>query len=394
MPEVFDLTTPSETIREIGLSTEFKGQAPDVPIAPGVDIDALTSGVNDPVFVTLKIAQIGRKSKNGILYDEALVKEIVEQINRKRSGGIFGHIPASERDSAFPLPDGLWVGATLTGDTAWGKAYVRNLAAAEYVRHLKAVGGGLGTSIYGLGIPEKVSEGVRRLKNFVLESLDFAPPERASLDMGGEFALSSEMTNGETTMTVTKEALAQLPVSELYDLLDESTVDQVAQMYAKKKNKKVVAAELVVSGETGVPVAEFEAIKARETKLLREKDDLTEEVARYRVAEFNAGLAGVVDGAFATWQNLDKLNDAQKLQFNAVKAQLRGRLVAELSGKQDLALAKAKADAIMTSDEFRPVVEMMMTAFAGGNALAGGSREQSREAAYASAEARAKEWVG
>jgi hypothetical protein len=178
---------------------QFRGNFPDVPIAAGVDMAALRALDAEPVFVTLPIVpEVGAVSANGLLYDEALVNSIAEQINAKRPAGMFGHLKDSERDSAFPLPEALWVGAKREGATLWGKAYIRPGAARDYVRHLKAVGGEIATSIYGKGKPQPVREGVRRLSPFRLESLDFAPPERAALQQGALPQVTAEM---QTTAT-------------------------------------------------------------------------------------------------------------------------------------------------------------------------------------------------
>jgi len=178
---------------------QFRGSFPDVPIAAGVDMAALKALDAEPVFVTLPIVpEVGAVSTNGLLYDEALVNSIAEQINAKRPAGMFGHLKDSDRDSAFPLPEALWVGAQRDGNTLWGKAYIRPGAARDYVRHLKAVGGEIATSIYGKGKPEAVRTGVRRLNPFRLESLDFAPPERAALQQGALPQVTAEM---QTTAT-------------------------------------------------------------------------------------------------------------------------------------------------------------------------------------------------
>src|SRR5690606_13547966 len=109
--------TTRETVRELTAVSAFTGQFPDIPIN-GVDLDALTAGDDNPVFVTLPILEIGRVSKNGLLYDKALVESIVEQINAKKLGGIFGHIPDEERPTAFPIPSAHWLGARIVGNIA------------------------------------------------------------------------------------------------------------------------------------------------------------------------------------------------------------------------------------------------------------------------------------
>lgn len=373
---------------------ELRGSFPKVDTYASVNVDLLTQGDTKPFYLVLPIARTGEISQNRLSYDKELVEAIAEQL--QGLGGIRGHIPTDQAATAFPVEDVDWVGHKMVGDTLFAKGYIPPGETREYVRRLMARNGKLSTSIFGKGIVGESSNGGTRLLNFSLEQVDLAPAKKASLQLGGEFAIVTEMKvehqERTETMTVTKDMLAGLSAAELHALLDDSQSEQIAQMVASKQNKRIVAAELV-SGAGVVPIAEFEAVKANETKLLREKDALTEEVGRYRVAEFKAGLEGVVDAQFAHWQNLDQLSDAQKLQFNAVKAQLRGRVVSELGSSQDLALAAVKADAVMKSDEFRPVVEMMMTAFAGGSALGGNNRDAAKEAEIARDIERGKGWT-
>jgi hypothetical protein len=140
----------TDQVREYTIAS-FRGKWADVPTAEGVDIEAINKSDADAMFVTLPIAEIGAISNNGLLYDEALVDSIAEQINANRPGGIFGHLKEEERSTSFPLPAGLWVGAKREGQTLWAKSYIPPGAARDYVRNLKAVGGQIATSIYGKG---------------------------------------------------------------------------------------------------------------------------------------------------------------------------------------------------------------------------------------------------
>ena len=75
----------TDIVREYSVST-FRGKPEDVPIAEGVDMDALRLTDADPLFVSLPIVpEIGKVSKNGLLYDEELVTSIAEQIKIGRA---------------------------------------------------------------------------------------------------------------------------------------------------------------------------------------------------------------------------------------------------------------------------------------------------------------------
>ncbi len=196
---------PTRAALEDFVISEFKAGYPDVPDAPGIDKVELVKGDPTPTFVIRPIAQVGRRSKNGVLYDQALVNSIREQINANRPGGIFGHIKPEDRATAHPQPQAYWIGAKQYGDKLWAKAYIADMERAKDIRRKKSLGSADGTSIYGTGEPVDLPDGARRLNNFVLESLDFAPLDRASLDMGKEMYITSEMT-GDTTAETAAQA--------------------------------------------------------------------------------------------------------------------------------------------------------------------------------------------
>lgn len=378
--------TTRETVRELTAVSAFTGKFPDIP-TNGVDLDALTAGDDNPVFVTLPILEIGRVSKNGLLYDKALVESIVEQINAKKPGGIFGHIPDDERPTAFPLPAAQWVGAVIDGNVAYGKAYIADRAAAAYIRRLKAVGGGIGTSIYGSGIAETTPEGARRLSAFVLESLDFAPLERASLQMSGEFEITREMSERDTMENEQlRQALAELSADDLYAALGDERAAEVAETYGRKNKKRIVAAEMAQTAEKSEVVISEQ--QAQISRLERENTSMRERIAEYERVEFNAGLDALVAGAI-DWKTVSA--DQEKV-VNSVRRNLRKQVVAELNGAQDLKLAKSKMETIMESEDFRPIVEAARDFLAGGAAVTSGKGKDAREAVYEESEAAAREW--
>ncbi len=160
---------------------EFSGGYPDVPIIDGIDMGELTQGT-EPFFVTLPIGKAGVVSGNSTYYGADFQRELVQQVLSKRPTGIMGHIPDHERSSSFPLPAAHWIGAIQHEGMTWGKAFIPPGPVREFVRRLKATGGKLATSIYGLANREWSEElSAWTLSEFELESIDLAPPERAGI---------------------------------------------------------------------------------------------------------------------------------------------------------------------------------------------------------------------
>ena len=190
------------SIRELALAAPLQPDPPGVPIHPEIDYQRLVDGDPDPLFVTLAVARVGAVSQppNGLLYDAELVSAIAAQ--GVGADALMGHLPDDQRDSAFPIDDrsstpraGVWVGFRQVDDMLWGKVYIpaQNERVRAYLRQLAAVGGALRTSIYGTGRYVLLDDGIRRLDEFLLESIDFAPAARAALELDGTFALTSEM---------------------------------------------------------------------------------------------------------------------------------------------------------------------------------------------------------
>lgn len=338
-----------ELVQEYMVS-EFRGNFPDIPVAPGVDLAELKALDPDPVFVTLPvIPKVGMVSKNGLLYDDALVQSVEQQINNKRPGGIFGHLKDTDRNTAFPIPEGMWLGAKREGEQLWAKAYIPPGAARDHIKRLKAVGGQISTSIYGKGDYEPTKQaGVRRLTNFDLESLDFAPPQRAALGHGAVPIVTSEMEQENPEM-----------------------------------DKQQIIAELTASD---IPAALREQIVAEYKTQVTDRDTviatLKEQVVEYQRQKLDAAIdAKVVE--LTAWQ---VTGDAAKAKLEAFRRTLRSRLVAELAAlRQAQGTAAEPAEAKLADvaetvwADLQPLAETVRDALAGPPALVGSKTPRSQQ---------------
>lgn len=325
----------------------FRGKPPEIDIADGVDIEGIQKRDADAMFVTLPIAEIGAISNNGLLYDEALVDSIGEQINAKRPGGIFGHLKEEDRGTSFPLPAGLWVGAARHEQTLWAKAYIPPSAARDYVQNLKAVGGQIATSIYGKGKFEKVSDGVRRLANFKLESLDFAPPSRAALGMAAVPHVTAEMeTEQEPIMADKAQVIAELTVADIPANLRDAIVAEAS----KQDETQATIAEL-----TNTVTAKDEVIS-----------ELNKQVESYRLerltAAIEARVAELTDWPVADEGGKDKLKKMREL--------LKGQILTRLGSDPKAERVAEMADAAW--EDLKPIAEMLRDALAGPAAIVNG----------------------
>jgi hypothetical protein len=332
----------SEMIQEYTIA-RLRGSFPDVPIAAGVDLDELKTLDPQPVFVTLPvIPEIGTVSKNGLLYDEALATSIEEQINTKRPGGIFGHLKDEERDTSFPIPPAMWVGAKRVGQSLWAKAYVAPGAARDHIRQLKAMGGSIATSIYGKGAFEAVEKGVRRLKDFDLESLDFAPPSRAALGYASAPNVTAELTQDDP---VEEQEVMELTIKDVSQALRE----QIIQEFQAANNQQAQVAELT------------QQVTDRDTIIT----ELRASVQQSQVREFDNAL----DAKIAELVNWQVKGEAAQAKVDAFKRTLKSRILAEM-GTDRKAERIAEVTATVWAD-LKEIAETVRDALAGPAAIVG-----------------------
>lgn len=365
-----------ENVTRDYLIGEFRGEFPDVPIDPRVDLAALTQGDDDPFFVTLPVTELGRKSDNGLLHDDALVNEVEQNIVGR--GGIMGHLSADQRGTAFPIENVDWVGKLRVGNTVYGKAYVPPSETREYIRRLKARGGQLATSIYG---PHKrvtpLRDGGHRVEGFHLEQVDLAPADRAALKFGGAFAITAQMDNNqmEDDMPDKEQILAELTDTELRTLLDR-----------RPTIREAMIAEWQNASNEQARVEELENDLAAEKTITAE---LRGQLAEIESDRFDATVDNQVAEMFKGW----KVSEDNKPKLEALQRSLRARVVAEMGDKREDSVIAETVKSVW-DEEFKLIAETLRDALAGPAATiaarmrATGQRTEIDTSAEAGAKAR------
>lgn len=147
---------------------ELRGDFPDVAFFADVNIEELTRGDSDPVYLTIPIGKINVKSDNGRFYSEAWVQELERQVRAKRPTGMMGH--EEDDPMAFPPEAIFWVGAQRIGEMLWGKGYLPPGPPRDRIRRYKATNKTLGTSI--LALAEGTWDAARGAYTMLAETLD------------------------------------------------------------------------------------------------------------------------------------------------------------------------------------------------------------------------------
>ncbi len=204
MPENTVLIKDGKKRKFTGFLTEtthlLSEAAPEVAVNDRVRMEALTEGDDDPLFITLPVAQSGAISLNDRYYDAENIADIVKAVMTSDVEGIKGHLPDWERGFTYETPIMYWIGAMLDESTGfvWAKAYVP-VSATEVREHFRvkaATGSRVGTSIYGtaeIWWDETLEK--FRVSNLKLESIDLSHPARVGVPMTAAIpTLSAEMT--------------------------------------------------------------------------------------------------------------------------------------------------------------------------------------------------------
>ncbi len=158
---------PPSRVREriqIELSHPLPENPPEIAIASGVDVDALTApdreSNREPMFITLYLGEVGQTSRNNRRYvGRTAVDAIYQAISEQRIGGNKGHTPSGQEGTYFDVPVLHWVGAIVQDGVVWGKAYVpgeseRQREMRNYYQIQRATRSPVGTSLEGYGREE------------------------------------------------------------------------------------------------------------------------------------------------------------------------------------------------------------------------------------------------
>lgn len=103
-----------------GISGEMS--VADIPPAPGVDIDAIKQGDNDPLEVVVEVP-VG-KSKRGWNYTHKALQDIVDAVNTRTLAGFKGHQKPEDVSNQFIDPATHWIGAKMTETAAYFRGIV------------------------------------------------------------------------------------------------------------------------------------------------------------------------------------------------------------------------------------------------------------------------------
>lgn len=225
------------------ITGEMKPQ--DVPLAPGVDLEAIKSGDDDPLEVVVEVP--AGKSTRGWNYKPESLQAIVDHVNRDTLSGFLGHQKAEEVANKFDPPVTHWIGARMEGTRAYFRGVV-DAAAKDLKRWIRS-GRIKQVSIFGMPKLQTVA-GETQVIDYKPLSIDWTPLDRSGMPTRivalGEM---DELDEGGTDNMDWKQLLEQLKakiaagetsLQEIISALDADTASKL-ELLAKVKEALGVA---------------------------------------------------------------------------------------------------------------------------------------------------------
>lgn len=283
-----EMSNEKEKIFQLFGNVNGEMQLADIPIAQGVNVEALKKGDSDPLEVVVEIP--ASKSTRGWNYKANSLKDIVDAVNTNTLNGFLGHQKPEDIGSQFLPPVTHWIGARMEGENAYFRGVV-DAAATDLKRWIRS---GRIKQVSIFGQPKLQRSGKEtNVVGYKPMSIDWTPLDRMGMKtrivaMSGEMwdlegqGPTGEMDDEKGGKAMTPEELLkelkkmitnkQLTIKMVADKLD-MTVEKVAgemdsnwlsEQTAHAKMLGKVKAALGVSGEMDIVEVATDAAKAME----------------------------------------------------------------------------------------------------------------------------------
>lgn len=175
------------TLSEQSISKIYQfNSVPNIQIPEDIDIEELklATGKRELITFVVPIGMNNAVSGNGVRYLPSAVKSLVDQVNRKRVEGFWGHLDWYEMSTRYDPPSAKWLAAVMEGDVAWGLGIALSEEAIRHVLAARATKSRIGTSILGWNVEIGEIDEEKELidiKDYDLISIDLASAERVGI---------------------------------------------------------------------------------------------------------------------------------------------------------------------------------------------------------------------
>lgn len=303
-------------------------------------------GDDKPQFPILRVES--GVSDNGNNWPASLLTDIAEQINREEKPGYWGHIPPEQKGYVFPDVETVWMGAKVKKeggkDVLYVKGYNHPNSKARRHRSMAKV-----TSWAGRASGPVVS-GVRQIKSFALESIDWARPGANGMNARvvawvSEMEGDHEVANELATATVDELRAANPSLFTLVrQEIEREHADSVSEM--KEKADKADEAETLFG-------------KLRKLLKIDDNDSIEEAVVKVVATVDDVGKGELKDRVLTALTKHIKGDDAS--QKAARSTLLRLIPVTEMAGKTDEEIDTYVEKYLSDDEDAKVIVTEMVT---------------------------------
>jgi len=325
------------SIRE--MSDDVDSSKLKVEFASDVDIDKLTEGDDDPLFVIVEVMN-PQISKNGTRWTNEVMADIARQINENKPDAYMGHL--RDEDRAFDSPESqtLWLGASIVEidgkPRLLAKGYVLPYAEnlKKYLKAATLLKKDFGVSVYGLASQQwNESLGAWDIEDFILESIDWA---RTGAKGTYDTKLLKLTKEQEDNMSTKEEIIAELNEGDLKKYNPD--------LHAK------VAKKIEDGKKEDEATKEMEKInKALEATITEQKKEIAKGIESHVTSELNEKVKNEGARGFIQKMVMSELKSddtTRELADKAIKSVLESdagkSLLVEMSKSKKVTVQEAK----------------------------------------------------
>lgn len=272
--------------------TELRGSYPDLALPSDIDMEGLESDLGfKPKLVTLPIGRVNGRSRNGRIYSEQAVRDIVDAVNTQRLEGAWGHMRDEDRPYVYVPPSIRWVYAELKGDTAYGLGIPLDAETDKYFRAAARMNAKVGTSVYGTG----TAQGSNIVGFKGAEKLDIADPMRVGIPDTAAIPQIGEMENEDTDMP-------EITMNDVPDAVRQQILEQFSSQQNSARVTEMESEMATLREQVATLTTERDASRGEASKLLvtYAKSKIAESVQLELVRELveeRVGIRETDDGA-------------------------------------------------------------------------------------------------
>lgn len=330
--KIVEVPIPSGVIQE--MVKKYSDGDIDVPLAPGIDLDQLLEGDDDPMFVTID-ALSDTISGNKRRWTSDELHRVAEQVNSKKPDGYQGHLKLEDRPSKAPDAVTLWLGAKVGNYQGKNRLFIKGYMLPkadkfkEYLRKAAAAKKNVAVSVYGQAM-EKWNESLQafEVSNFSLESIDWARSGSEGVPNSGFIKIAQEMNDGGDPVDK-EQVLKATTVSEMQEF-NPAVVQEL-----QESGKDAVVSEMA----SALGLEDSKDIVKVVSEMAAERDTLKTQVAESEV---------------------DKILGNKVANVSARKM-LRKQVVGEMAGAVDLKVVQETVEKVLGSEEGKAVLEAFKT---------------------------------